>query len=346
MHRREVLLGLGAAALPLRVRAQTDPVFAAATIEGERHGIALLSRDGEILHHLPLPGRGHDVTASPDGRWIVAFARRPGTFALATSSAGDSPHVFTAPEGRHFYGHGVFSADCRLLIATENDYENARGVLGLYDATDGFARIGEWDAHGIGPHDLNLMAVGRTLVVANGGMDTHPDYGREVLNLASMEPSVVFLDATTGDLIERHTLPAQWSQHSTRHMDLLPDGSVFVGCQWQGALADCPPMLLRFRKGEGQDAIALGPEAEAAFRGYVGSVATNPATGTVAITSPHGNVAAIVDGISGRLLSLRHQVDVCGVARDGSDFVTSDGAGHFGRSTHPGLVFDNHIFPL
>ncbi|WP_375263038.1 DUF1513 domain-containing protein [Palleronia sp.] len=346
MHRREVLLGLAAAALPLRARAQTGPVFAAATIEGERHGIALLSRDGEILHHLLLPGRGHDVTASPDGRWIVAFARRPGTFALATSPAGDAPHVFTAPEGRHFYGHGVFSPDGRLLIATENDYENARGVLGLYDATDGFARIGEWDTHGIGPHDLNLMPDGRTLVVANGGMDTHPDYGREILNLPTMEPSVVFLDAGDGHLIERHTLPAAWSQHSTRHMDLLPDGSVFVGCQWQGAMADCPPMLLRFRKGEGQAAIGLGAEAEAAFRGYVGSVATNPGAGTVAITSPHGDVAAIVDGVSGKLLSLRHQADVCGVAWDGADFITSDGAGHFGARAHPGLVFDNHIFRL
>ena len=104
-------------------------------------------------------------------------------------------------------------------------------------------------------------------------------------------------------------------------------------------------MLLRFRKGEGQEAIGLGLEAEAAFRGYVGSVATNPATGMVAITSPHGDVAAVVDGSSGRLLSLRHQADVCGVARDGADFITSDGAGHFGRSTHSGIVFDNHIFP-
>lgn len=346
MRRREVLLGLCAAALPLQVRAQNGPVFAAATIEGERHGIALLSRDGEILHHVPLPGRGHDVTASPDGRWIVAFARRPGTFALATSRAGDSPYVFTAPEGRHFYGHGVFSPDGRLLIATENDYENARGVLGLYDATDGFARIGEWDTHGIGPHDLSLMPDRRTLVVANGGMETHPDYGREILNLSTMEPSVVFLDATDGHLIERHTLPAAWSRHSTRHMDLLPDGSVFVGCQWQGALSDCPPMLLRFRKGEGQTSIGLGPEAEHAFRGYVGSVATNARAGTVAITSPRGDVAAVVDGSSGKLLSLRHQTDVCGIARDGVGFVTSDSAGRFGRNTYPGLVFDNHIFPL
>ena len=36
-------------------------------------------------------------------------------------------------EGRHFFGHGVFSPDGKLLYATENDFEAARGVIGVYD---------------------------------------------------------------------------------------------------------------------------------------------------------------------------------------------------------------------
>src|SRR3546814_20493551 len=80
-----------------------------------------------------------------------------------------------APDGRHFYGHAVFDRAERLLYTTENDYEAGRGVIGVWDADAGYARAGELDAHGIGPHDLALGPDGRSLVIANGGLLTHPD---------------------------------------------------------------------------------------------------------------------------------------------------------------------------
>ena len=39
------------------------------------------------------------------------------------------------------------------------------------------------------------MSDGRTIAVANGGIATHPDFDRVKLNLATMEPSLVRLDA-------------------------------------------------------------------------------------------------------------------------------------------------------
>ena len=39
-----------------------------------------------------------------------------------------------------------------------------------------------------------LMPDGETFVVANGGIETHPDYGRAELNLETMDPSVAFVD--------------------------------------------------------------------------------------------------------------------------------------------------------
>ena len=36
----------------------------------------------------------------------------------------------------------------------------ARGVIGVYDATDGFRRIGEFDTYGIGPHEMLLTPDG------------------------------------------------------------------------------------------------------------------------------------------------------------------------------------------
>ncbi|MGB0057672.1 MAG: DUF1513 domain-containing protein, partial [Methyloceanibacter sp.] len=90
---------------------------------------------------------------------------------------------FTSKPDRHFFGHGVFSADGRLLHTTENDYKNAQGIIGVRDATDGYKQIGEFSARGMEPHDVALLADGRTMVIANGGIRTHPDSGADELNL-------------------------------------------------------------------------------------------------------------------------------------------------------------------
>src|SRR4051812_18270134 len=104
-------------------------------------GVAVLSEDRQLLFKSPLPDRGHDVTFDPVARRSVVFARRPGTFAVVFDHPGKGePLTITSPAGRHFFGHGVFSPDGRLLYATENDFDNAAGMIGIYEATDGFAR--------------------------------------------------------------------------------------------------------------------------------------------------------------------------------------------------------------
>ncbi|WP_114389180.1 DUF1513 domain-containing protein [Notoacmeibacter marinus] len=352
LSRRTLLRGFGAAlaaiGLPAAVTAESagDPLFATAIMEGERFAMAILDRDGVLLRRIALPGRGHDVTADPDGGRIVAFARRPGVFAVAVDRRADrQPSVFHCPPDRHFYGHGLFIDKGRLLVATENDYGNGHGVLGLYDATDGFRRIGEWPSHGVGPHDLALSPDGRSLIVANGGMETHPDFGRQILNLAFMEPSLVFLDPADGSLKERHTLPPQWSRLSTRHMDVAADGRVFVGCQWQGEANDCPPLLLSFARGEDRREHDLG-ELAARLNGYVGSVSANRRSGLIAITSPRGDIAIFMEAASGKVVGSRAGVDLCGVAPLANDFVTSTGTGRFGTSDLASIAFDNHILAL
>ena len=183
-------------------------------------GIGLLDDYGQVLARITLPGRGHGVAVSPDRRRLVAFARRPGTFALLIGPFDDAdPLVFSAEPDRHFCGHGCFSADGRLLYAVENDFVSVRGVLGVYDLSGKRPRrIGELETWGIGPHESVLSADGRTLIVANGGIETHPDRGREKLNLETMQPSVAYLDAATGDLLARHRLDASLHQLSLRHM--------------------------------------------------------------------------------------------------------------------------------
>ena len=181
---------------------------------------------------IDLPERGHGLAVCANSGRCIIFARRPGSFAIAFSAdRSRAPVLFEAPEGRHLYGHGAFSRDGRLLYATENDFEAGRGVIGVYDATASFHRIGEFPSHGTGPHDLALLR-GEILVVANGGLREHPDIGggRRVLNLDGIETSLVYIDAATGDLLERHVIGAGGAL-SLRHLEIGRDSTVVLGAQ-------------------------------------------------------------------------------------------------------------------
>jgi len=168
--------------------ARSDAVFATAFQRRDGgYGVAVLSERSELIHSVVLPDRGHDVTFDPVSGRSVVFARQPGTFMTVFDHSGRSaPLTVASAEGRHFFGHGVFAPDGTLLYTTENDFDNAAGVVGVYDARDGFARV--------------VLGDGRTLAIANGGIETHPDFGRAKLNIPTMKPSFVLVDRLTGDL--------------------------------------------------------------------------------------------------------------------------------------------------
>ena len=145
--------------------------------------VACFDSQGREVFATALPARGHDVALNARRREVAVFARRPGNwFTVIDSGTGIPRHTIHAPEGRHFYGHGVFSGDGRFLYATENNMASGDGSSASMPRLTAIARIGEFASGGIGPHDLVLMPDGRSLAVANGGLRTHPDTGRETLN--------------------------------------------------------------------------------------------------------------------------------------------------------------------
>lgn len=359
LDRRAFLRGAGAAFLaataPPAAEAleRLDLMFATAyqSLDGA-YGVALLDPDGKMLRSIDLPDRGHDVTFDRVSGRAVAFARQPGTFALVFDRGGAAPpKTIASVEGRHFYGHGVFSPDGRLLYATENDYEAARGMVGVYDTTDAFRRVGEFSTHGVGPHDMLLCGDGRTLVVANGGIETHPDFGRAELNLTTMKPSLVFLDRLTGDLLERHELPPGLHQLSIRHMDVDAAGTVWFGCQHRGPDSERPSLVGRARRGERFELIPLPPEPLSRLRNYVGSVAANRDAGTVALSSPHGNALLVLDAADGSVVVSRTLEEVCGIAPEAGGFLASTGTGRLVTPEGVDLIradcaWDNHMLRI
>ncbi len=359
MDRRDFLRAAGAgfmAAMAPSAWSKTlaaDAVFATAFVKRDgSYGAAVLSEAGKVLHAIDLPDRGHDVTFDPVSKRSVVFARQPGTFAVVFDHNGrDAPLTIASIAGRHFFGHGVFSTDGALLYATENDFDNAAGVVGVYDARAKFNRIGEFPTYGMGPHELLLMGDGRTIAVANGGIETHPDYGRAELNIATMKPSYVLIDRVTGDLVEKHELPAALHQLSIRHMDTDQTGTVWFGCQYRGPGTDRPLLVGRAARGKDLQLLDMPRDVLTGFRNYIGSVAANPVAGTVAVSSPEGNSLAVIDAASGKVVSTSALVEVCGVAPDRTAFMATTGAGEIvagsgATRSEPDYVWDNHMLRI
>jgi hypothetical protein len=283
----------------------------------------------------------------------VAFARRPGTFALVIDCAeGEVVARLGTPEGRHFYGHGSFTADGGLLFTTENAIEEGTGRLGVWDARDGYRRIGEVETGGTGPHEVRLMPDGRRLAVANGGIETDPSSGRAELNLATMESGLAYVDAGSGALLEVLSLEPDLRLNSLRHIAAGRDGTLAVAMQWQGSELEHPPLLALHRPGAAAlELVAAPSEVQRLARNYAGSVAVSDDGRLAAFTAPRGGVMLVFDILSGAEVEVVPSADICGVAAGASGFACSTGAGLFlrhaggdaGTVKLDGLAFDNHL---
>jgi hypothetical protein len=345
IDRRTFIAGLAASgvmvALPCNASAAEREWFAAARRDPSgTYSAALFDLKNGDLRAVELPGRGHDVALRPGGKEWVAFARRPGRFGVVVPIRKGTPVWFASKADRHFYGHGTFSADGKLLYTAESDYDNAHGMIGVRDATGGYRQIGEIPAHGIEPHDIALLRDGRTMVVANGGIETHPDTGRAELNLADMQPSLNYVDIETGDLLEQHKLAPELHQNSIRHLAIGPDNAVAFACQYRGPDEDVPPLVGFHRRGEDLVIVPAPEETQRGMRNYVGSIDIDSSGSIVAASSPRGGVITYWDVTSRNYLGACNLVDGCGLAptHRSTTFLLTSGAGWLGTGEPDGTL--------
>jgi hypothetical protein len=211
-----------------------------------------------------------------------------------------------------------------LLYASENDVKSGDGIIGIYDASGGYARIGEFRSGGIGPHDLNLLGDGRRMVIANGGLKTLPESGREVLNSNDIAPNLAVLDLASGTIDTIVELDRAYKKLSIRHLVRIGDDRIAFACQHQGEADELPP-LVGVLELDGKTRLFDAPEeALARLNNYVGSVALDETGAVIAATSPVGGTAALWS-IDGNYLGAAQISDVCGVARHRNGFLMSSG---------------------
>ena len=336
IDRRRFLLGSALVPLLARSARAASPLFAATCAE-DSGGYALRAFDaaGRMAWRVALPTRGHGM-ACGRGR-LVAFARRPGDWALVLDAATGAERArIAAPDGLAFNGHGAFSADGRRLFATATRREDDSGWLIVLDAEGGWRPTGLWPSGGSDPHEV--LRVGERLAVANGGL---PE-GEPARHADEVETSLAWLDARSGALLAVERPPESLRSVSLRHM-AARDGRVFVVGQDQGPAHSGLP-LLAVSRGDGLDY-----RATPSLDGYCGSVAAGAQA--LCVASPRAGLAYLLDE-TGAPSARFEMADVCAVAAaPGGGFLIASGRGRLrgpggAEVETPGLRWDNHAVPL
>lgn len=353
INRRRFIQGVASLVLAGCARESKKPTaffsaMSTSTATGERqHFVIGADLSAQLTFKIPCPQRAHAALAL--GRHAVFFSRRPGRqMYVVDLQFPDQLTVINSPEAHHFYGHGVLSLDGAHIFVSENKYKQKQsGNIAIYDSQS-LARLGEIPLQGIGPHELKLMPDGKTLAVALGGIRTHPDHGRQKLNLDSMQSALLYVDVNSGKELARF-MPAQ-QKMSIRHLDVNAAGVVLMGGQYQGALSDDTALLLRH---QGQQQLQIMDINHRACRQYVASVCFDVSGHYAVMTSPRGNVAIVVDG---QQQIVQQQIrDVAGACSTApGSFCLSNGLGdlyQLGGAEHwqlsrmgaTGMAWDNHL---
>ena len=324
-----------------------------------RYLASVFDESGTILHDVSLPGRGHGFAVHPSTGHVVVFARRPGEWALVLDPAtGAEVGRLSATEGRHFYGHGAFSPDGALLYTSENQFEDGRGVVAVWDVARDWRRIREWSSHGVGPHEIRVFGGGARLAVANGGIRTHPDTGRAKLNLDAMVSSLSVLDTVDGRLVRSASFGEPLRRLSIRHLDIDRDFRIVVAMQHEGSRRDRVP-LVAFERDAGLVPEYAPADVSRRMRQYAGSVSFDASGRYVAVTHPHEGIVSLWTARSVRCFALIELMDTCGIAcgADTGVFIATGAGGRIVRidaraetstvlARSDGSRWDNHLLAL
>jgi len=289
-----------------------------------------LDKTGKQIYALPLTSRAHDISLQPNGHHAVITARRPGYYLLVFDTPTGKPLFELSPnDNHHLYGHSLFSNDGHWLYSSENDFENKRGIICKRDCFNDYKIVDEFPSYGIGPHEIAMLSDKKTLVVANGGILTHPDTGRTQLNLDTMSPSLAYIDTDSGELIDSIKLDHSLHQNSIRHLAVTPQDDVCFAMQFSGNPNSRPPLVGTHKLGQAISLLNAPPLIQSSMKNYCGSVEIDHSGKIAAISSPKGSIITFWSIKESRYLDNITVDDGCGISTTNiaNEFIITSGNG-------------------
>jgi len=320
------------------------------------HFFGVFDDKGEIAWSAPLPDRAHAPVIHPNQSIVGIVARRPGFFIDFFDVSNNQRIKRIEPnKDHHFYGHALFTADGTHLITQENHYPTGQGKIFVRKWPSGKV-IQSYSSNGIGPHE-SVFLDQQVLVIANGGLMTHPDDDRKILNLDTMKPNVTYLSLQNGRVLNQASHRDNLHQLSIRHLDVNQQGTVALGFQYQGEIWDQVPLVGLSRVDQPTiEYLPIPEEIRIRFKQYCGSVCFDRSGEVLAISTPRGGLVAYWHINSKTFLGIENCRDVCGlVATDNAhEFLLTSGNGAQLKSNpvqntskmikkHANLHWDNHF---
>ncbi|ALO33753.1 hypothetical protein CMT41_02760 [Colwellia sp. MT41] len=370
ISRRKFLLGLGAVgavsaigtmsalntlAFPSWLNGQKNWLVSACSDNKGNFFAAAFDLTGRLISKVALPARGHEVIAikSKPGHALV-FARRPGNYVLEIDfNRGEVISQIAVSAGRRFYGHGVLIANDSILLTTENDYHSGKGLIVLRERKTQQV-IEQYDSGGIGPHQLAIMPHSneQQIVIANGGIQTHPEQARKKLNLSSMAPNLAYMALGSGHIDGKFELDNK--QLSIRHLAVSSQGKVVAGLQYQGASTDEVPLALSHHGEEQLTLLKADINTWRSMKQYTASVCINSDSNTVLITCPKADLLTFWQLDCNEFIASHKLKDAAGATLIADNFIASTGRGRVISQSEPlkpyqvsgdfnDLRWDNHM---
>jgi len=281
-----------------------------------------------------------------------------------------------AQEHHHFTGHAAF--DQKFLYTTEWDYTHNIGKVGLWHLANG-EFIKHLPSFGVGPHQIKIFKT--HLLIANGGLKTHPSTGKKPLNLPTMAPNISLVDTSNEQLTHQWTFNE--TKASIRHLDIAPNGTFAAAMQVQRSACGHNHLVPLVAVGQLPNKIAAPPPTSKSevmptvhtsltplptpdallnqCQDYMGSICIHPPSGTVAATSPKGNLVLFWHLESATFAGYYTLFGACGIDVDPrvDSWVVSNGQGDIHyidpykltaiatlNKSYPGVRFDNHLSVL
>jgi hypothetical protein len=237
--------------------------------------------DGEAaVKRIPLSFFGHGFSFHPAAPEKAALFEKRGPGGCYLDLLTLSVLAPIAPmAGHHFYGHGSFSLAGDVLFAVESHLESGDGAISVRDAQS-FEVLDTFPTFGARPHDCTLIDRGTVLVITNGGGSVGE----------APEPCVTFVDAQSRKLLDKH--PVTHPSMNTGHIAITAKHDFAVVSAPRDGLPEAVSLGgVSFRTGKKPMRHMTAPaQVVGRMVGETLSVAIHEASGTVAATTPRGNM--------------------------------------------------------
>ncbi len=304
-----------------------DTVFINGHIDAKKnHYVSGFNKHGKELFRLALPGKAHGFAINPSHPWqVVATPSLGETQGLVFDARnGRAIRQIESKVGRHFNGHGCFSRDGTEFYNSENIAETGRGMISVRSTLD-FSFLREFPAYCIGPHEIGMLPNSTTLVVAGGGILTHPSSGKRELNIPTIASALLYIDSEKGEKLQQFDIDVP--SLSFRHLDIMDDGTVLLACQYKGR--DKIPPLVAMQKGSAPiDWLPINEDSLWEMNQYTASISVAK-NGVVAVSCPRGQRLMFWNVHTKEMIKSLNINDVGGIktSRDGQYFMASANIG-------------------